>query len=165
MDRAKTFLTVLYRMEVSIAVTAFAAVAVSLFCDVIGREVFGHGIFWAPRLASYCTTVAGMLGFALVVATGRHLRVRAVDRLFPRAADRAMNRVADAVSAGLCFWLAYHSVLYVVESYAIGSRGMGIEIPIWPIQIIVPYVFASGALRYAVYMAYPALRPSPDPEG
>jgi len=159
---ARAFLEGLRRIEVAVAVVAFAVVAAALFADVAGRNAFGHGIFWASRLASYCTTVAGMLGFALVVSTGQHFRIRSIDRIFPEAADQAMNRLADFISMMICFWLVYYALDYVHASYAVGMRGMGIDIPTWPIQSIIPYVFASAGIRYLLYGLFPPLRPVPE---
>jgi C4-dicarboxylate transporter, DctQ subunit len=159
MRAAQFLLTWLFRLETTVAAAAFITVVVVLLADVLGREFFGHGIYWGPRLASYCTTVAGMLGFAIVVGTGGHLRPRNLDALLPAAWDGVLGRLGHLISAGICLWLVWYSAVYIAESYAIGTRGMGIEIVIWPIQIIVPYVFVSGALRYVSYACYPALAP------
>jgi C4-dicarboxylate transporter DctQ subunit len=159
MRAARSFLGVLSKLEAGIAVTAFSVVVAVLFADVAGRELFGHGVYWAQRLASYCTTAAGMLGFCLVVHTGGHLRPKAIEKTVPESWGPVMNRVADSVSALICLFMAYYGAEYVAASARIGQRGMSIEIIVWPIQIIIPYVFASGGLRYAAFAVFPELRP------
>ncbi len=161
MNFAGAFLAGLRRIEVAVAVTAFAIVAASLLGDVMGRDLFGHGIYWASGLATFCTTIAGMLGFTLVVASGGHFRVSFVDKLFPASMDETMKRVADLVSMAICLWIAYESYLYVHQSFLIGMRGVSIDIPTWPIQAIIPYVFASAGVRYLLYALFPPLRPVP----
>lgn len=159
MESVRRFLRLWTWIEACIAVTAFGIVVAALFADVAGRELFGHGVSWAQRLASYCTTIAGMLGFVLVVQFGGHLRPKAIEKLTPPAWDKAMNRMADALSALICAGMAWYGADFVVKSEELGQRGMAIEIVVWPIQIIIPYVFASGAMRYAAFVAFPRLRP------
>ena len=159
MESARRFLRLWTWIEAGIAVTAFGIVVAALFADVAGRELAGHGVSWAQRLASYCTTIAGMLGFALVVQFGGHLRPRAIEKLTPPAWNTAMNRLADTLSALICAGMAWYGADFVVRSEELGQRGMAIEIVVWPIQIIIPYVFASGAMRYAAFVAFPRLRP------
>jgi hypothetical protein len=45
-----------------------------------------------------------------------------------------------------------------------GDRGMAIPIKVWPIQLILPWMFFSSAIRHLVFVAYPALRPEPKGE-
>ena len=104
------FLNGLYWAEAILAVTAFSGVALALTADVIGRELFGNGIYGAQKFAVYCTAVAGMTGFALVVAKGGHLRPKFFDRIVPQRYDAQANRIADltAAIAGLKAALATH---------------------------------------------------------
>jgi hypothetical protein len=38
---------------------------------------------------------------------------------------------------------------------------MAIPILVWPIQLILPWMFFSSALRHLVFAAFPALKPAP----
>jgi hypothetical protein len=75
-----------------------------------------------------------------------------------------MERVSDAVSALICIGLGLYAIEFVKSSYALGERGMAIPIKLWPIQIILPWMFLSSALRHLAFAAYPALRPEPKGE-
>ena len=44
---AERLLGALKGFEKWVAIASFGAVAVLLFSDVVGREIFGQGIFWA----------------------------------------------------------------------------------------------------------------------
>jgi TRAP-type C4-dicarboxylate transport system permease small subunit len=148
----------LYRIESTVALLAFAGVTGALFCDLVGREVFGKGIFTAQRFAVYCMVVLAFLGFALAVGWRAHLAIEVADRLTPRAWNAAMERVADVVAAAGCLFLAYWSWRFVAESFADQSRGQALEILLWPVQSILIWCFCSSALRYAAYAAWPSLR-------
>lgn len=156
---ATRFLDGLYFLEKWVAILAFALIAVLLFADVLGREVFGQGIFWAQRISVYAASVAGMVGFALCTAKGGHLRPTSFDKLAPARWNEPMNRAADLISAAICAFLAVYGVNFVVNSFLLGERGQAVDMPLWPVQLLLPYCFASAMLRYLVFAAFPALRP------
>lgn len=61
--------------------------------------------------------------------------------------------------ASICAFLAYHAWLFVDSTYVIGTRAIAIDMPVWPIQMIVPYVFLSATVRYLFFALYPEARP------
>ena len=73
---ARRVLDRVYNVEIFIACLAFVLVAVALISDVLARELLGNGLFGAQKFAVFCTAVAGLLGFAVVVHSGGHLRVQ-----------------------------------------------------------------------------------------
>jgi TRAP-type C4-dicarboxylate transport system permease small subunit len=148
----------LYRVEATLTVLAFVGVNGALFADLIGREFFGRGIFVAQRFAVFCMVVLAFLGFALAVGWRAHLGIEVADRLTPRAWNAVMERLADAVAAAGCLFLAYWSWRFVAGSYADQARGQGLEILLWPVQSVMVWCFCSSALRYALCAVWPALR-------
>lgn len=156
---AERFLSALFELEKWVAIAAFGVITVVLFADVMGRELFGQGIFWAQRVAVYAATIAGLLGFSLCVAKGGHLRPSSFDKLAPPAWNEALNRIADLVAAAICLFLTVYGANFVLNSFNLGERGQAIDMPLWPVQIILPYCFGSAMLRYLVYAGFPALRP------
>ncbi|MCW5730084.1 MAG: TRAP transporter small permease [Alphaproteobacteria bacterium] len=136
------------------------SIAVALGADLIGRELFGSGIFGAQRVAVYATIVAGLLGFALATARNMHLRVKALEKLAPAAWNGPLERIGSAVSAAICLGLAWYALLFVRETFSVGERSVTLQIAIWPIQAVLPYTFASAALRHAAFAIWPHLKPS-----
>ena len=108
----------------------------------------------------FCTAVAGLLGFAVVAHTGGHLRIQAVDKLFPEAWHPAMARIGDVISAAICLFFGIYAIEFVESAVKLQETDMVLEIPVWPIQIAVPYLFLVTALRYALYALFPAIRPA-----
>lgn len=148
----------LYRVEAAVAVVAFFCITGALFADLMGRELFGKGIFVAQRFAVYCMIVDAFFGFALAVGWRAHLGIEIAAKLTPSSWDAAMERLADAVAALGCLFLAYWSWRFVAASYADASRGQALEILLWPVQSVLVWCFCSSALRYAAYATFPALR-------
>ncbi len=48
---------------------------------------------------------------------------------------------------------------FVQVAYEYGDLARNIKIPMWIIQLVVPYAFFSTAVRYAIYTAQPDLQP------
>lgn len=163
MEGARRFLHGLFAVEAVVAGVAFVCIAVALFSDVLAREAFGNGIFGAQRFAVHCMAISALLGFALAVAYGAHMRVTLADRLFPRRLDRAVNRVSDLIACGICVFLGVWAVKFVYVSYLAGDRGMALNVLLWPIQSAIAWMFASAAIRYCLYAVFPPLRPA-EPE-
>lgn len=157
---ARRVLDRVYNVEIFIACLAFVLVAVALISDVLARELFGNGLFGAQKFAVFCTAVAGLLGFAVVVHSGGHLRVQAIDRLFPTEWHGAMARIGDVISAAICLFFGIYAIEFVRSSIKLGESDMVLEIPVWPIQLVLPYLFLMSAARYALYAAFPAIRPA-----
>jgi TRAP-type C4-dicarboxylate transport system permease small subunit len=162
--RAARLVRLLNRLESVVAVTAMAAIVIALTADLAGREFFGKGIFVAQRFAVYCMIVCAMLGFALAVSWGAHMRIGGLDRVFPERWKASIDRLADAISCASCLFLAGWSVQFVAVSYRQQAVGQSLEIVLWPIQAVFIWCFASSAARYATYAAYPLLRPADEAE-
>lgn len=161
MERARRFLRALYLVEAAVCMAAFACVALALMADVLGREFFGNGIFGAQRFAVWSMAIAGLGGFALVTAEGGHLRPRFADGWVPRRLAAHVDRLADLVSASVCIFIGVHAAQFVYSSFELGERGMAIPIEVWPIQLVLPWMFFSSALRFLAHAVWPALRPPP----
>jgi TRAP-type C4-dicarboxylate transport system permease small subunit len=164
MEAARRLMRGLWLLEATVCVLAFSITSVALMADVLGREFFGNGIFGAQRLAVWTTAIAGLVGFALVTAEAGHLRPRFLDGLLPKAAEPQIDRIADLISAAICIFLGWYAVQFVQSSAALGERGMAIPIVVWPIQLILPWMFFSSALRHLCFAGWPALKPEPKQE-
>ncbi len=161
MDTARRLLGWLKALEATVCIIAFSAAAIALVADVLGREVFGSGIFGAQRFAVWATAIAGLVGFALVTSEAGHLRPQFADRWLPRALDPWIDRIGDLVSAAICIVLGVYAVWFVQSTYQLGERALAIPIKIWPIQLALPWMFFSSALRHLAFATWPALRPAP----
>ena len=88
----------LQAVEKAVAVFAILAAAASLIADLLGRELFGQGVFGAQRAAVHLTFVAGMLGFVLATDNGEHLRIKATDHLLPSDWAPWIDRLGSVLS-------------------------------------------------------------------
>ncbi len=150
----------LFRVEVVLSCGGLLLVATALISDVLARELFGQGIFGAQKVAVYADAIAGLLGFAVVVHAGGHLRISAVDQLFPKRWHAHIARLGDFISCGLCVLLGIYAARYVLSTMRLGEKDLLFYAKLWPMQMVIPYIFFSASIRYLSFAAVPTLRPA-----
>ncbi len=154
--RITSFLTVLYRIEATVTAAAYLAATVSLLADVAGREFLQQGVWGAPRFAVYAAIIAGFLGMSLAASDDSQIRPQVFDALFPKRFDPFLNRLADFVSALMYGGLTILAAQFVSASYQNLEIAPVLEWPLWPIQLVLPYAFASVMVRYGCYSIFPS---------
>jgi len=164
-ETARTVLRVLFYFMGAVATVFYAALALLLLADVLGREFFDHGIFGAQRVAVYCTIVAGNFGLALAAAAGAHIRPRITDKWVPDAWSAPLDRFADLLTGTVFLVVAFFATRLVEESFAFETVSPVIDWQIWPVQAVIPLGYVLAAVHYFVFATYPALRPRQEQVG
>lgn len=148
------------RIETVVAVTCLSIMATIVFLDVLGRELLGAGITGAQKIGVFAFVYAGFLGLPLATGAGEHLRPRILDGALEKLlGPRPLTVLSHAVAAILSFALALAGLIYVRESFMLGERSPAIELPVWIVQLVLPYAFLSSGLRHAAYAIAPELGP------
>lgn len=148
-------------VESFVATVAYAAVAALLIYDVVGREVFGTSFLGADQLAVYGAIIAGFLGLTLAASDNAHLRPGFMDFVFRRHEALAI-RMGDVLS---CFFFMAAAIVawsFVNLSMEAQDRAPVFYFVVWPLQIIIPYAFASCALKHGIFALRPELKPATD---
>lgn len=140
------------------ATLSYAAVTLSLLSDIVGRELFGQGIWGAERFAVYAAIIAAFLGLSLASADDLLIRPRFLDAIVPQRFNVAVNRASDAVSALIYMSLGGLAIGYVMGSYARGDITPVLDWPLWPLQLVLPYSFLSAGGRHLLYSVQPDLK-------
>jgi TRAP-type C4-dicarboxylate transport system permease small subunit len=162
-----------HRVECWIAVLAFTFIAAVLVIDVLGREAYGPvmtmlglkvgatGLFGSQKLAVFALVIGSFAGIGIATATGVHLVPRVGFKWLPAAWSPQVDRLADAVTGLFLLGVTWYGVMFVLASRQSGVLASVINVSAWPIQMAIPLGFASAALRYFAFAAWPALRPVP----
>ncbi len=156
---AKKLLETIYKGETAIAVLAFTGIALLLLADVLLREFAGTSISGAQRTSVYAMICTGFLGLSIAAARGRHLRPTFADGLIPKSFQIAASRIGTLIMAITFLIFGGVATGFVIETHEYGDLARVIRIPLWYIQLIVPYAFFSTGLRYALHFLYPQLKP------
>jgi len=166
-------LRVWHKIECWIAVLSFSFIALVLMIDVMGREFYGPlmsmlgfkvgatGLFGSQKLAIFALIIGSFCGIGIATATGVHLLPRVGFAWVPAHWGPAMDRIADIFTGCFLLGVAWYGVVFVLSSKQSGILAAVINQPAWPVQVFIPLGFASAALRYFFFAAWPALRPVP----
>ncbi|MCF3592486.1 TRAP transporter small permease [Rhodobacteraceae bacterium LMO-12] len=160
MKNAERFLRALFALEAAGAILAYVLIASMLLGDVIAREVLGTSLGGVQRISVYLMIITGFLGLGLASAKGRHLRPRFADGLIPETFTTVASRIGSGLMCIIFIGFFVIAVQYVHETYSYGDLARSTKFPLWVIQLIIPYAFASISLRYLIFFVYPALSPS-----
>jgi len=155
----KRILSLLFSIEAAVAISAYIVIAGLLLADVLMRELAGSSIWGAQRVSVYLMIVIGFLGLGIAASRGRHLRPRFMDSVFPTHLSTTADRVGSFLMTLIFAGFGVVAIEFLLEAIEYGDVARVVRIPLWYIQIIVPYAFFSTALRYAIFTISPALRP------
>lgn len=155
MASALSILKALTRLETCLAAVAYAGVVLILVAEVIAVDVFSTALWGSQQVAVLCGIVACMLGLTLATGQSAHFRPLFTDWMIPNA---WADRVGDLISAVLFAVFFFFAVQFVLQSHAFSDRVPVINILLWPVQLVVPYVLASCAFKHAVFACAPRVK-------
>jgi TRAP-type C4-dicarboxylate transport system permease small subunit len=153
-------LAVLAASEKLIAGLCIGGLTVIMFADVGARELFKEGISWAQKISLHLMFWGGMLGVAVVSSKGAHIRPEIGEKLWPKKLKPFLKSVEHFFIAAFCAAMAWVAFNFVLQSKTDGQRHPVTDIPLWILQIVLPYVFTSMTLRHLVYSLVPSVRPA-----
>jgi TRAP-type C4-dicarboxylate transport system permease small subunit len=144
--------------ESAVATVAYATVATLLIVDVVGRELFSTAFLGMQQLAVYGAIISGFLGLTLATSDNSHLRPAFLDFLAGERFDPLIARLGDAISAA--FFLAAMAICWDFVQISMESRDKApvLYFLLWPLQLVIPYAFASAGLKHAIFCVDPSLK-------
>lgn len=152
------FLSILTKIESVIASIFVLFLTIFVIIDVTAREVFATGIPWTQKSAVYLMIWTGFLGAVLITQKAEHLRPEIADKLWKGKAAKFYLHAQNIVLLIFCVMTAYNSYLYVAESKEFADRNIILDIPMWWLQMIIPYAFTSMSIRYLYFTFYPPVK-------
>lgn len=129
------------------------AVMVSLAAgQILMRNLFETGLFWADPLLRALVLWVGLLGAVVASRQNRHIAIDCVSRLLPARFNGWTRPVTSLFTAGVSAVVAYHAARFVASDHAAGTIAFG-GIPAWAVEAAVPLAFALVTLRYCALCA------------
>jgi len=124
---------------------------ISLACaQIVLRNVVELSLLWVDPLLRAMVLWLGLLGAMVASRNNRHI---AID-LLTRFAAGKWRRLLVVVNAGftsvVCALIAVHGVRLVQFEYVDRTLAFA-GVPVWALEIIIPFAFAVIALRYVIY--------------
>jgi len=158
-ESARRFLSALHQVERAVACVAFALLVAVIFSDVAIRVFSGSGLYWARQIGVYANVIKVMFGIGLASAANAHLRPRFADGWLPKSWGPFLDHFSEVLMALFCLVFAVVAFDLVRETYLLDVRSVVLRIIVWPIQGVIPLVFALATLRHGLYARWPDLKP------
>ena len=146
----------LNRFEKYLAIIFMGLMTVLVICDVLSREVFNKGIPWAQKSAVYFMIWGGFIGAIMVANKAQHLRPEIADKLWGEKGKFLFVRIQNLFMFIFCAVFTFVAVQYVKESFSFGDKSVVLQVPLWVLQLVIPYTFASLGIRNIYFFMNPA---------
>jgi TRAP-type C4-dicarboxylate transport system permease small subunit len=133
----------------AVASALFVSQAAWITIAVIFRYLLKNPIAFTEELTRFLLVWGAMLGMALALQQGRHIRVTTVFSKFPPKVQKYLDFLTDLLSMGVL-------TVFVVQGYKLAIFGKtlgevsqgGLEYPIWWSQIALPIGGGLFILQY-----------------
>lgn len=117
--------------------------------QILLREVFETGIFWADELIKLIVLWLAMIGSIAATRDNRHIRIDALSHLLPDNAVTAVRVLVDVFAGVVCAVIAWQSWRYLQVEIEFEDTVL-IDTPAWLAHSVLPLAFALVSFRFGV---------------
>lgn len=117
--------------------------------QIVLREVFETGIFWADELIKLIVLWLAMIGSIAATRDNRHIRIDALSHLLPDNAVTAVRLLVDVFAAVVCAVIAWQAWRYLQVEIEFEDTVL-IDTPAWLAHSVLPLAFALVSFRFGV---------------
>lgn len=125
-------------------------VAIILIGNSLGRVLFSRTFSFAEEVGQLLMLIVTFFGASHAVRFGRHVSMSAVFDAVPYKMKKIFLYVISFGSSASLFFLAYLSVKYIYQVYALGRITPALSIPAWIIYSVMPLGFFLMAIQYLI---------------
>ncbi len=122
----KKILDMIEKYSLAVIIILFSVMVFSIFLQVVLRYVFNMGNSWAEELARYSFVWLVLLGAAVAVRRGRHMRIDFFINLFPLRVKRVIETMLNFSLALFLIVLTYYGVRLVLLAHRQLSTGLSL---------------------------------------
>ena len=130
--------------------------------QIILRNFFDSGIFWADSALRILVLWIGMIGAMFASRHKKHIRIDILSHYLPEKLKHNIWRVTELITALVCAIVAYYSIQFIQFEYEDGLIAFA-NVPVWLCETIIPVAFIVMALRYLCYSFMPDYLLNPEP--
>ncbi|GMR15892.1 MAG: hypothetical protein BMS9Abin31_0187 [Gammaproteobacteria bacterium] len=129
--------------------------------QILLRNFFDTGIFWADSALRILVLWIGMLGAMFASRNNKHIRIDILSHHLPKKFQNIIRRITEFLTAFICSIVAYYSIEFIKFEYEDGLIAFA-NVPVWLCETIIPIAFTVMALRYFISSILPAYLIKPD---
>ena len=124
--------------------------------QVIAREIFETGFFWAGELVRLMVLWLAMVGSIAACRENRHIRIDAISHLLSDRAVGIVRMLVDTFAAVVCGVIAWNAWRYLQLEIEFEDTVL-IDTPAWVAHLVVPVAFALLSYRFLVLVLQTAV--------
>lgn len=140
-------------LERTLIVLLLATMVVLAFLQVILRNMFSTGFFWADPFLRHAVLWIGFLGASLATQQEKHINIDLITRFVSPRLTNIVRIVTNAFAAAVCAFLCNAGWTFVASEQTTGDILLSInmmEFPAWWFQLIIPVGFGLMAFRFFI---------------
>lgn len=128
------------------ATSAWLAMALITFIDVVGREVLSAPIPGGYEIIQVLMSVGVFFSLPLVALRKGHVTVDLFKKIFPTGLNRLIDSIAKITSVVFFGFLAYSLCMLTLFAYSTGVRTSYLSIPHWAVgALMTAFLFLTTA--------------------
>jgi TRAP-type C4-dicarboxylate transport system permease small subunit len=118
--------------------------------DVVGRYVFNRPLMGAYELSELALAVVILLGWAYTQSVKGHIDIDILYNRFPRPVKTVLDFFVPLLSLLLFSFIAWHGILFVIDSLGWHETSEMIDIPVWIFKLMIFIGAVSISLQFIV---------------
>ena len=130
---------------ISYSIIVLAALTVG---NVIGRKVFNHSWSFTEEVSQFILVLITFSSVSYGTRKARHICMTALFENLSRRWKKLFIYFSSIVTAGILFYLAYHSYEYVLSTYQMNKTTPVLRIPFYLVIACVPVGLCLGGIQY-----------------
>jgi TRAP-type C4-dicarboxylate transport system permease small subunit len=155
----------LAKAETVVLVVFLGSMVILAFLQVVLRNFFGTGMFWADTLVRHLVLWAGFFGGSIAAFEGRHISIDALSKYLPQRWKQIAGVITNLFAAVVCYYLMQAALTFVRSEAEAGGEFL-FGLPSYVGMVIIPVGYLLLALHFALKVVqYAAEAVHPQPEG
>lgn len=146
-------------LEETILMVLLVAIAVVMMAQVVMRYCFRQSMPWPEEFCRFCFVYSGFISMGYCVRRGKMLKVDILVGFFPKAVQKVLEAVSEAVTLLFFGYLTFYAYQATMNSMRGGMKSTAMEVPMWIIYAAVLIGSSLGLIRQ-IQKIFRALRPA-----
>ncbi len=117
--------------------------------QIVLREVFNTGVFWADEAVKLMVLWLAMVGSIAASRDNRHIRIDVLSHVLPGVLVNVARIVVDLFAAAVCAVIAWQAWRYLQLEIEFEDQVL-VDTPAWIAHIVVPLAFALVSYRFVI---------------
>lgn len=150
-ERGKTrgaFAIALTRVEDALLSVFLTVMVLMVLSQIVLRYAFQTGIPGGDSLVRHLVIWIAFFGASIAARSGAHVKIDVLTRILPVSWHRWLVGLTDLFSFGVCALLVYASAQFVRIEYQSQGISVFMEVPVWIMEIIIPFGYAIIGIRF-----------------